>query len=241
MTVLEHKVNPSMYAQTRNEREVNGLVRSRGLKKLHIQLIPTERNKKNKLLGRTMRVSHYDEMGYWLASDKTVCIPYEQAVVCQAISPNFGQADVYVSMAKNITALLADLPQLEERQWVQITELDVQNGVPYISLEEEVAGSDGESERMYYPAHAFLFSFYPREFNAKHYASKGYKEVPEGYVTHTFAGPYDETKLVVAVTMQVSDNRVTGYSIFDTSQKAFITEVGHFASVEDAQAYKLEA
>lgn len=240
---IEHKVNLSMYHLCDSKEAVEKLVESKGLKKLHVQLIPTGRNGKNKLLGRTLRVSHYDEMGFWLASDKTMCLPYGSAVVCQALAPNFKQVDVYVSMAENITVLLAELPPMEKGQWVQISEVEYNNGLPYVAIhtEKEEQGENGVPKVRYYPAHAFLFSFYPREFNKKHYESAGYVELKGNYLSHTFVAPYDETRLVISVSANLMNNKkVEGLAIYDTNSRCLITEVGHFATVEEAQAYKLE-
>lgn len=233
---IEHKIDVSQYLACGSKAEVDALVKQLGLKKLHVQLIPTARNGANKLLGRTLRVGSYDEDGFWLASDPNTCLFYGSCVVAQAVRPNVSRSDVYVSMANNISVLLEELPEMERGEWRKIQGIEYNDNRPFIAVEEE---QDGTEELKYYPAHAFLFSFYPREFDRAHFLRKGFKEQDAPFLKMKYAAAYDENRLVVQTSFFSGGSYQDGFGIWDTSKRAMITKVGHFPSVEQAMTFKL--
>lgn len=233
---IEHKVDVSQYIACSSKADVDSLVRQLGLKRLHVQLIPTARNGANKLLGRTLRVGSYDEDGFWLASDPNTCLSYGSCVVAQAVRPNVSRSDVYICMANNISVLLEELPEMERGEWRKLINVEYNDGRPFVSVEEE---KDGVDTVKYFPAHAFLFSFYPREFDLAHFTRKGFKEQDKPFLKMSFAGAYDENRAVVKSSFFSGGEHHDGFGIWDTNKRAMITKVGHFSSVAEALAFQI--
>ena len=216
---------------------------------LHIQLDADKYPKGHRLLGNTLRVGSVTEEGYWLRRDENVCIPFNKALLMQALRPKLDAASVTVTLAKNAHVLLANPPALEGP--VKVREVHVVDGVPKVILElPEVTDKDGRPVRNQYPAAVFQWYFKPLEFDVEFYSKKFGADVGRNieqkgdYYKQSFVKGIDPNHCIVHVECCLPHNKgKAGFGVLKLHSEGstFLqNKVGHFSSVEDAEKFFAE-